>query len=107
VLKKNKYNFKKGDLIMLYTFGYNYFSKDKNTIEVIRVGTLKYHYVVGGSSKLFNHFIKNYNELQISNKLITIQKIKFYSDYDHNLGNSLNNLGFIFKNYSKGGYMNY
>lgn len=107
VLKKDIGELKAGTLVMLYTFGYNFFSKNKNIIEIIRVGTLKYSYVIGGSSKLFNHFIKNYKTLNIGNKDIKIDEIKFYSDYDHNIGSSLKNINFNFKGYSKGGYMNY
>lgn len=107
VLKKDKNGLKAGTLVMLYTFGYNFFAKNENIIEIIRVGTLKYHYVCGGSSKLFNHFIKHYKTLKIGKKEIIITEIKFYSDYDHNIGNSLKNLNFIFIGYSKGGIMNY
>jgi hypothetical protein len=107
ILKKDKCDLKAGSLIMLYTFGHNFFAKKDGVIEVIRVGTLKYHSVTGGSSKLFNHFLQNYKTIQIGKKLINVKEIKFYSDYDHNLGNSLSNLNFEFIGYSKGGIMNY
>lgn len=106
VLKKNKGIFKKGDLLMLYTFGHNFFSKNKENIEVIRVGTVKYSMVVGGSSKLFKYFINNYNKFDID-QFENIKNIIFYSDYDHNIGGSMSNLNFNFENYSKGGIMNY
>jgi hypothetical protein len=98
---------KKGTLVMLYTFGKNFFDKREGMIEIIRVGTLKFCHVVGGSSKLLKYFIKNYKEIKIGNNLIKVKNLKFYSDYDHNLGDSMNELGFNFEGYSKGGFMNY
>jgi len=106
-LKKDKYGLKKGDLILIYTFGKNFFGKDNETIEIIRVGTLKFHSVLGGPSKILKHFLKNYKTLKIGKNIINVKKLKFYSDYDHNIGNSLEKLGFDFKGYSKGGFMNY
>ncbi len=105
--KKEHNKIPKGTLLMIYTFGKNFFGKDDNLIEIIRVGTLKYSHVVGGSSKLLKHFIKNYKVMQIGKKDVRVKKLKFYSDYDHNLGGSMNNLGFKFINYSKGGFLNY
>jgi hypothetical protein len=106
-LKKDKHGLEKGTLIMLYTFGKNFFGKTDNMIEILRVGTKKFSHVVGGSSKLLNHFIKNYKVMTIGKKEIIPDKLKFYSDYDHNLGNSMTTLGFEFKGYSKGGFVNY
>lgn len=105
--KKEKYGLKEGTLLMLYTFGKNFFGKKDNIIEVIRVGTRKFSYVVGGSSKLFKYFLKNYKTIQIGKNEIEVKHIKFYSDYDHNIGGSMDKLGFKFKNYSGGGFMNY
>jgi hypothetical protein len=105
--KKDKNGIPAGTLIMLYTFGKNFFGKDKDTIEVIRVGTRKFSYVSGGSSKLFKHFINNYKTIQIGKNLVEVKRIKFYSDFDHNIGGSMDNLGFKFSNYSGGGFMNY
>jgi len=106
-LKKEKYGLPKDSLIMIYSFGKNFFGKDNYTIEIIRVGTLKFHTVVGGPSKLLKHFLKNYKEIQIGKNLIKVKRLKFYSDYDHNIGNSLEKMGFTFLNYSKGGFMNF
>lgn len=106
-LKKSKGGLPKKSLLMLYTFGKNFFGKNKNTIEVIRVGTVKYSYVTGGSSKLLKHFINNYKTINIGKHQINVKELKFYSDYDHNLGGSMNSLGFKFQGYSKGGFMNY
>jgi len=107
VLKKDRNSLKAGTLVMLYTFGYNFFAKKPGVIEIIRVGTLKYHSVVGGSSRLFRHFINNHEFLEVGKKSIQVNEIKFYSDYDHNIGGSLEDIGFTFVNYSKGGVMNY
>ena len=59
---KEKYGIPKGTLIMIYTFGKNFFGKD-NSIEVLRVGTKKFCSVNGGASKLLKHFIANYSQL--------------------------------------------
>lgn len=106
-LKKNKNDFKKDTLLMIYTFGKNFFGKTDSIIEVIRVGTLKYSYVVGGASKLLKYFVNNYKTMQIGKHEIEVKKLKFYSDYDHNIGNSMDALGFYFHSYSGGGFMNY
>jgi hypothetical protein len=104
--KKEKYGIPKGSLIMIYTFGKNFFGKD-DSIEVLRVGTMKFASVSGGASKLLNHFIKNYPVLKIGKNAVPVKTLKFYSDYDHNLGSSMETLGFDFVGYSKGGFMNY
>jgi len=105
--KKEKNDIPAGTLIMLYTFGKNFFGKKEGVIEVIRVGTRKFSYVNGGSSKLFKHFLNNYKTIQIGNKEIKVEQIKFYSDYDHNIGNSMDQLGFEFDGYSGCGFMNF
>lgn len=104
---KDGYVVPKNTLLMIYTFGHNFFGKTNNIIEVLRVGTKKFHYIVGGASKLLKYFERNYPILKIGKNYIKTEKIKFYSDYDHNLGNSLETLGFKFINYSEGGFMNY
>lgn len=106
-LKKEKHGYPAGTLLMLYTFGKNFFGKDENLIEILRVGTLRYCHVSGGSSKFLKHFIKNYPTIKIGKKEIKVERVKFYSDYDHNIGDSMDKLGFNFLNYSKGGFMNY
>ncbi len=103
--KKEKHGVPKGTLIMLYTFGKNFFGKD-NSIEVLRVGTKKFCTVTGGASKLLNHFLANYPVLKIGKNDVLVEKLKFYSDYDHNIGGSMEQLGFKFVSYSKGGFMN-
>jgi hypothetical protein len=104
--KKEKHDVPKNTLLMIYTFGKNFFGKN-NDIEVLRVGTLRNCNVIGGASKLLNHFVKNYPTLAIGEKQVPVEVLKFYSDYDHNIGGSMESLGFKFVNYSKGGFMNY
>jgi len=94
-------------LLMLYTFGKNFFAKNESIIEVIRVGTRKFSHVSGGSSRLFKYFLNNYKTIHIGDIDVPVEKVKFYSDYDHNIGSSMKNLGFIFDGYSGGGFMNY
>lgn len=106
-LKKDKGEFKKDTLLMIYTFGLNYFGKINDVIEVIRVGTLRFSYVMGGSSKLLVHFLNNYKTLVIGSHVVKVGRLKFYSDFDHNIGGSMGSLGFNLDNYSKGGFMNY
>lgn len=105
--KREKYGVPEGTLLMIYTFGKNFFAKKENVIEIIRVGTRKFCHVAGGSSKLLKHFINNYKTIKIGKKDVLVKELKFYSDYDHNLGNSMDSLGFEFMGYSKGGFMNY
>jgi len=108
--KKDKYDVPAGTLVMLYTFGKNFFAKEVGeniTVEVIRVGTRRFSYVTGGSSKLFKHFLDNYKTMQIGKHVIDVRRCKFYVDYCHSVGNSMDNLSFKFDSYSGGGFMNY
>jgi len=104
--KKEKNGIPVNSLLMLYTFGKNFFAKKDNIIEVIRVGTKRCCHVTGGSSKLLSYFLNNYKFIQIGSKNVEVKHLKFYSDYDHNLGGSMEQLGFVFNGYSKGGFMN-
>jgi hypothetical protein len=106
-LKKDKNGLPAGTLMMIYTFGKNFFGKKDNIIEIIRVGTRKFTIVNGGASKLLKHFIHNYKVLHVGKNEVKVEFLKFYSDYDHNIGNSMDALGFEFKGYSKGGFLNY
>lgn len=105
-LKKEKNGTSKDTLLMIYTFGKNFFGKD-DSIEVLRVGTKKFSNVVGGASKLLKYFIDNYPVLKMGNSEVPVTTLKFYSDYDHNIGGSMDELGFKFVSYSGGGFMNY
>lgn len=104
--KKEKNGIPAGTLVMLYTFGKNFFGKNNDYIEIIRVGTLRFCHVSGGSSKLLKHFLNNHKTIKIGKNVVNVKYIKFYSDYDHNIGNSMDSLGFKFEGYSKGGFMN-
>lgn len=105
--KKEKNGVPAGTLLMLYSYGKNFFGKTDGLIEVIRVGTRKFSYVNGGSSKLFKHFLDKYKTMEIGNKTVDVKHIVFYSDYDHNRGSSMENLGFEFTGYSGGSFINY
>jgi len=104
-LKKDKHGMKSGELLMIYTFGLNYFGQ-KGDIEVLRVGTVRFSQVLGGSSKLIKYFIKNYRTMRVAKRSVPVESLIFYSDYDHNIGMSMDSLGFQFESYSKGGFMN-
>lgn len=105
-LKKEKHGIPAGTLIMIYTFGKNFFGKD-DSIEILRVGTKKFCNVIGGASKLLQYFIRNYPTVTMGNQEVPVKVLKFYSDYDHNIGKSMDQLGFKFISYSGGGFMNY
>jgi hypothetical protein len=105
-LKKDKGEFKKDQLIQVYTMGHNFFGKTNDIIEVIRVGTIKYAMVIGGPSKLLSYFIENYKTMIIGKHEIKVRKLKFYSDFDHNIGSSMDSLDFKLDSYSKGGFIN-
>jgi len=106
VLKKDKFGIPAGTLVMVYTFGLNFFGQD-GSIEVLRVGTLRFSQVIGGSSKLVKYFLRNFMSMRVGKRDIPVEILKFYSDYDHNIGRSMHGLGFEFVNYSCGGFMNY
>ncbi len=103
--KKEKHDIPVGTLIMIYTFGNNFFGKD-GSIEILRVGTKRFSNVIGGATKLLTHFIHNYPFLKVGDRQVPVNKLKFYSDYDHNIGGSMKELGMQFVSYSSGGFMN-
>lgn len=107
-LKKDKNGFKKGTLLMVYTFGYPFFSKGLYDVEVIRVATKLFCQVVGGASKLLKHFLVNYPTIQVGKdkRTIHVNKIVFIVDADHNDGRSLEKLGFDFVSHKGHGFMN-
>lgn len=107
VMKKDYQHLKKGDLVMVYTFGKNFFGKKNDVVEIFRVGTLNYCQVVGGTSKLCKHFLTNYPEIIINKQPVSYSKLVYYVDYDHGIGASVDQLGFTFVRYSGGGFMNY
>jgi len=107
-LKKNKNNLKKNTLLMVYTFGYPFYSKGLYDVEVIRVATKLYCQVIGGASKLLTHFLKNYPVIYVGSKKkeVKVNKIVFIVDADHNDGRSLETLGFKFFSHEGHGFMN-
>ena len=105
-LKKDKCGIGKGTLLMIYTFGFPFYSKGLYDVEVIRVGTKLNCQVIGGSSKLLSHFIEDYPVLHMPTKDIVVNKIVFIVDADHNDGKSLESLGFKFVKFDGCGFMN-
>ena len=105
--KKERNGVPADTLLMLYTFGKNFFGKKEGLIEVIRVGTMKFSHVTGGSSKLLKYFLNNYKTIQIGKNSVDVKQVIFYSDFDHNSGSSMAGVGFEFDSYSGGGFMNY
>ena len=75
----------KGELVMVYSFGNNYYGRKKDT-EVIRVCTKLNTQVIGGSSKCLKYYIDNYAK--------NGETIVFYMDAIHHNGSSMKNDGF-------------
>ena len=73
------------ELVMVYSFGNNYYGRKKDT-EVIRVCTKKNIHIVGGSSKCLKYYIDNFAKPN--------ETIIFYVDSIHHDGSSLKNEGF-------------
>lgn len=67
---------------MAYIMGHAYFGKGKYEWEVIRGATKLGYTIVGGASKIFNYFIKQYNP----------NNCVYYIDYNYFNGNSLKNM---------------
>lgn len=109
-LKKDKNGLKKGTLVFVYTFGYNFYgNKNRQNdpfIEIIRVSTLIGTQVIGGASKLLKHFLIEYPTITINKKNVEVNELKFYVDADHNDGKSLETLGFNFESWNDCGFMN-
>ena len=85
-----------GELVSLMTFDHY---EGRNKMEaggwnINRFCNKINHSVVGGASKLFNYFIKNYE----------INRVISYSDSDWSLGNLYKTLGFIQSGYNKPDY---
>jgi hypothetical protein len=71
--------------------GQNSLRNNKNHYELIRFVTMPCITVVGGASKLFRHFIKDYNP----------EYVLCYSDNDFFTGDVYKNLGFKLKSYGE------
>lgn len=76
-------------LVAVMTFGQSRFEKDKTVWEVIRFATLRGHSVVGGGSKLVNHFRRFMEELGLK-----ISKLVSYADKAIGDGESYRKIGF-------------
>jgi hypothetical protein len=95
ILKKEKFGYPAGTVVMIMTFGYNFFGK-KKFIEVYRVGTLRRTQVVGGITKLLTYLFRNYQTIKVGRRNYPIDKIRYYLDWDHNRGINMEANGFIF-----------
>lgn len=114
-LKKDKFGFRKNDLIMVLTFGFNFYGNKKRMdnpfIEIIRASTCIGCQVIGGMSKLLKYFCINYPTLEIGNKdsrrKIVVDELKFYCDASHNDGRGMSQsaLSFHFEDWDYG-FMN-
>ena len=83
------------ELVMIYSFGNNFYGRNKDT-EVIRVCTKKNTQVIGGGSKCLNYYIKNYAK--------SGETIIFYVDAIHHSGSSMSEFEFV---KHENGFMNY
>jgi hypothetical protein len=78
-----------GELVSLMTFG-----KKRKDMELVRFCSKRGHNIIGGSSKLFNYFIKNYK----------FDKIISYSDISFFDGKMYETLGFKLKHITSPNY---
>lgn len=111
-LKKDKCGLKAGTLLMMDTFGHNFYGnkgKETPTVEVIRVATKIGVQVLGGSSKLLRYFLENYPSLHNStkNEDYVVDRVVFYVDADHNDGKSLVTLGYDYVGWDTAGFHNF
>jgi len=81
------------ELVSIMSFSKSRFSK-KHEWEMIRYCNKFGHQIVGGASKLFTYFIKNYNP----------SSIVTYADARHSFGTIYTTLGFDFVNHSSPNY---
>lgn len=104
--KKDKGGIKKGELIMVYTFGHPFYGKTRWDIEVVRVATKLGCQCIGGASKLLKHFMTTYETLTMGGREVKADRLVFYVDADHNDGKSLETLGFEFIEINGPGFHN-
>jgi hypothetical protein len=111
-LKKDKNGLKAGTLLMIYSFGANFYGnklhKENPKIEVIRASTLIGCQVIGGISKFIKHFCENYPTLTVAGKEVEVDRIVFYVDAAHNdsRGMTNSNSSFKFVSWEGAGFMN-
>jgi hypothetical protein len=85
------------ELISVMTFAKNRFKKQSNELEMIRFCNKINSNVIGGANKLFNYFIKNYNQNNIP--IISFADRRFFS------GNLYEKLGFEFDKFTDPSYI--
>lgn len=85
--------FYNNELVSVMTFGKSRFSK-KYDWEMVRFCTKTEHHVIGGATKMFSYFVKNYNP----------QNIISYADRRWSNGNLYEKLNFKFSHNSKPNY---
>lgn len=99
-LRKDKYEYKKGELIMVLTFGYNFYGnknrQDNPFIEIIRASTKIGCQVIGGMSKLLKYFCLNYPTIKVGGRDIVVDELKFYCDASHNDGRGMSKSALAF-----------
>lgn len=112
-LKKDKCGLKKGTMLMVYSFGANFYGnkkcQDKPKIEIIRVSTKIGCQVIGGMSKCLKHFLQEYPTMKVGDKIVDVEELIFYVDASHNdaRGMQANGLAFNFVSWNGCGFMNY
>lgn len=112
-LKKDKCGLKKGTMLMVYSFGANFYGnkkcQDKPKIEIIRVSTKIGCQVIGGMSKCLKHFLMEYPTMKVGKREIEVDEIVFYVDSSHNdsRGMQASGLAFNFVEWKGCGFMNY
>jgi hypothetical protein len=77
------------ELMSVMTFSKNRFKKNSNEWEMVRFCNKLHTNVVGGANKLFNHFIKNYNQNNLH--IISFADRRFFN------GGLYEKLGFTFE----------
>lgn len=112
-LKKDKCGLKKGTMLMVYSFGANFYGnkkcQDKPKIEIIRVSTKIGCQVIGGMSKCLKHFLLQYPTMKVGDKVVDVDELVFYVDASHNdsRGMQASGLSFNFVSWHGNGFMNY
>lgn len=79
------------ELVSVMTFGRNRHKKDSNQWELYRLSSKIDHTIVGGASKMFKYFVRNFNPTEI----IT------FADRRYSVGNVYEKLGFEFECYTR------
>ena len=109
-LKKAKNGFPAGTLLMVYTFGYNFYGNkcrmDDPFIEIIRVSTKLSCQVIGGASKCLTYFFENYPTMEVGGQTVKVREVIFYVDASHNDARAMRSLNFRFKSWQGAGFMN-